>query len=237
MGAWRTDLGTMTLSVSDPPAGVSSVSAGFVPRRDAKLWWGASTGGGAALSALAPSELPLRFAKDFWSSGRLAATVYYDDSFDAGCSCLLEGGSFVANERALVDGPLDLAAAIPPRLSALAVVETGTGHGASWTRAQAAGDLDGTMLRAAWNDAAGQHRWDVVLPPSATAFVFPELPPGLAAWLPAAASPLAWAGVESVDVSTVSSYRDFRNGQLGLLEELAEAGGWTIRSSRASQIP
>jgi hypothetical protein len=226
LGSWRTDLGTLEVTLSNPPASAVGVAGYLVPRRGEKLWYGATVGKGGSVAP--PASVSIPFARDFWSSGRLELTLWhgYDTT------------TFIANQSALADRAVDLATAMPPRLSGLTLTETATGYEASWTRSAADAGLDGTVLVAAWVDGTGIHRWRVALPPCCTRFAFPELPAALAAWLPAPATPLDSVLVNAHDLSTVSSYRSFRNEHLLFVEEaIPEAGDWTLRSSQTITVP
>ena len=229
LGAWRTDLGTMALALDRPPASATFVYVALSPRRGGMLWGSAGAGSAAVLEPPTPTSLSLRFARDFWSSARLAIRVAHDSGPDEGV--------LMVNESPLADRAVDLATAIPPRLSGLTVTEAASGYAASWTRAGADAGLDGTILLAYWFDAGGDHRWRVVLPPDRTAFDFPPLPAELAAFLPEVGTPLQAVSVTSYDVSSARSYGDFRSQDLGLIEDYPAHGDVTVRASSTTAHP
>lgn len=228
LGAWRSDLGSMPVTLTNPPATATSASAYLSPRRNARRYTLASTAAGAPLSPPSGETISLPYARDFWTSARLevAASFSYGDDV----------ARYLENEAPLAPRTLDLSTALPPRLSGLTLVESEAGRAAGWSRAGSDAGLDATVLWVQWVDTDDRHRWQVLMPPGRSAFTFPELPVSLAAFLPDAGTSPSY-GLADYDISTSSSYREFRASALGLLYDLPEAGVWTLRTSSTHSVP
>lgn len=219
--AWRSDFGTLALTLTNPPTGASTATATLTPRRNGFRFPGSSTLGTATLAASTALDVP--YAQAFGTSARLEVRVVYPSVADE--------SRRIENESTYASRTLDLATAIPPRVSGATVVEAAGVRTGSWALAGADAALDATTLSASWTDGAGRHDWNVVLPPTATSFRFPAMPAALTAFPPAAGTALSWFEVTVNDVSTSAGYDAFRKSNLGLVYELPETGTWTLRRS------
>lgn len=232
LGAWRTALAALRLTLDDPPADAAGVYASLTPRRNGFLWYSTANAQSQTLAPPASASVAIPFAGDLFTSGRLEVRLDYAWSGSG-----LDAGLLLSNETSLADRAIDLAAEFLPRVSAMTLVEGATGWEASWTVAARDPRIDATFLGVTWGEISEQRRWSVLLPPGRTRFRFPALPDALAEFLPLEASPVLGKGVTDWDLSTVPSYREFRASQLAfLLGSLPEQGDWTLRSSSTMQF-
>jgi hypothetical protein len=221
--AWRTDFGSLALTLDNPPASGAKATATLTPRRNGIRFWRSATSQTVTLAPPALAELSIPFAQDFASSARLEVRVIHQSSTD--------DSRFIDNAADFGTRSLDLATALPPRVTDAQLVETGGTLSASWSLGAADAGLDATTLSASWNDAAGRHDWRVVLPPGVTHFAFPVVPAALGAYLPASATAPSWFEVTVDDVSTTAGYDAFRAANLGLVDAIPETGSWSLRRS------
>jgi hypothetical protein len=221
--AWRTDFGSLALTLDNPPASGAAATATLTPRRNGIRFSSSATSQTATLAPPASANLSLPFAQDFASSARLEVRVTHQSSTD--------DSRFIDNGADFAARTLDLATALPPRVTGAQLVETGGVLSASWSLGAADAGLDATTLSASWNDAAGRHDWHVVVPPGVTQFAFPVVPAALGAYLPVGGTAPSWFEVTVDDVSTTAGYDAFRAANLGLVYAIPEAGSWSLRRS------
>lgn len=221
--AWRTDFGSLALTLANPPASGATAAATLTPRRNGIRFSSSATSQTVTLAPPATANLSLPFAQDFASSARLEVRVTHQSSTD--------DSRFIDNGAAFGARTLDLATALPPRVTGAQLVETSGVLSASWSLAAADAGLDATTLSASWNDTAGRHDWKVVMPPGVAQFAFPVLPAALAAYLPVGGTAPSWFEVTVDDVSTTAGYDAFRAANLGLVYAIPETGTWSLRRS------
>lgn len=221
--SWRTDFGSLSLTLANPPASGDTAAATLTPRRNGIRFSSSATSQTVTLAPPAIANLTLPFAQDFASSARLEVRVTHQSSTD--------DSRFIDNGAAFGARTLDLATALPPRVTGAQFVETSGVLSASWSLGAADAGLDATTLSASWNDTAGRHDWKVVLPPGVAQFAFPVLPAALDAFLPVGGTAPSWFEVTVDDVSTTAGYDAFRAANLGLVYAIPETGTWSLRRS------
>lgn len=221
--AWRSDFGALALTLSNPPATSGNATATLTPRRNGVRFSASATSDAGALAPPSSAALSVPFVKDFAASARLEVRVTHAASTD--------DSRFIDNAAGLTDRTLDLATALPPRVTGAALATDAGIRSATWSLGAVDAALDATTLAATWTDGAGRHDWRVVLRPDATQFTFPALPTAMSAFLPDAAAAPSWFTVVVDDLSTAAGYDAFRASSLGLVDVLPEGGSWTLRRS------
>lgn len=169
---------------------------------------------------------------------RLRTTVSFGPAGapDAGEAWVVERGLPLAART------VDLAAALPPRLSSLSLARADGRLVASWSKAGADPALDGAILSIRWL-ASGARSWAVVLPPGTTSFAFPRLPPALAEFAPAPQVQPA-VSVSAYGFEETRGWDEFRTtapvvwlgGLLVVLDLSMDRGAWTSSGSILPEI-